>query len=375
MKYKTHMLTATAIIGLGAAPLSAETYQAATWLSNSSKIASEGYVQFAKDLEEASGGEIAFDVHLGGALLPAKETLQGVGRGVAQLGQITAAYVPADLPVNNVLGDLGIAVTDPFVGSFAVTEVRVKNPQIQAEWQGHNVIYAGSYATSSYYFQCTKPINNVDDVKGKKVRASVGAQVELLKMLGAVPVSVPASDIYSGLERGSIDCTLLADDALLGLKTVEAISHKTNLPMGSFMDGATWGFNGDFWAGLSAENRRLVLDEVATAIVRTQMGLTADDGRALEEAEKEGIEIFEPDDTLINARSEFLDAFIGNLAADSVEKRSIEDPSELIAQFAEAQEKWSKLLEGIDRTDEAALVALVKSEIYDQIDVESYGLK
>jgi len=375
MKRNSHILSATAALAMIAFPVLADNYQASTWLSTSSKIASEGYTGFAKSLNEASGGRLNFEVHIGGALLPAKETLQGVGRGVAQMGQVTAAYTPADLPLNNVVGDMGFTVTDGFVGAFAATDVRFNNADILAEWAGHNVVYGGSFGTSSYNFQCTSPIHGLADVQGKKVRASVGAQVDFLTSIGAVPVSVPGSDIYSGLERGSIDCTLLADDAMLGLKTVEVIKHKTGLPLGAFLGGATWGFNQDFWNDLAPADRRLILDELAIALVRTQMGLHADEGKAMAEANKRGIEMIDPDADLTAALADFMGSFVSDLPANSVEKRSIEDPTAIIQAYVAAQEKWAGLLEGVDRNDEAALVAIVQAEIYSKLDENTYAVK
>jgi TRAP-type transport system periplasmic protein len=374
MKFSKTALGLATALAVAATPALAENYQASTWLTMSSKVAAEGYTNYAKSVKEASGGAVNLEVHVGGVLLPAKETLQGVGRGVAAVGQITAAYTPADLPVNNVLGDMGFTSTDAFVSAFALTEVRLKNASIGAEWKKHNVVFGGSFSTSTYHFQCTKPIRKLADAKGLKIRASVGAQVEFLKSIGAVPVSVPGSDIYSGLERGSIDCTLLANDALLGLKTVEVAKYVTTLPMGAFYGGATWGFNRDFWKKLGNDNRRMMLNELAAVVVRTQMALAGDDKKALVEADKRKIEWIAPSADMTAALGDFMDTFIAKMPATSMEKRKVADPSDLIKEYLATEAKWKKLLNGVDRNDEAAMIAVVKQEIFDKIDEKSYGV-
>ncbi|MFC1885879.1 C4-dicarboxylate TRAP transporter substrate-binding protein [Thermodesulfobacteriota bacterium] len=376
IKKNVFFMVAVALV-MAATPalVKAKNYQASVWLSLSSQVAVEGYVNFAKSLKKASNGEVNFEVHVGGVLLPAKETLQGVGRGVAALGEITAAYIPADLPVNNVLGDLGFTATDSFVSAFTLTDVRINNAKITEEWNKHNIVYGGTFSTSTYHFQTMKPIRRLADAKGLKIRASVGAQVEFLKSIGAVPVSVPGSDIYSGLERGSIDGTLLANDALFGLKTVEVVKFVTMLPMGAFYDGATWGFNKDFWGKLSNKNRRIVLDELAKTVVRTQMALASDDTKAVAESNRRKIEWIKPAADLTEALNVFMKNFIATLPAKSMKKRKIPDPSDLIQDYLATEAKWKKLLKGVDRNDEAALIAIVKREIFDKVDEKTYGIK
>lgn len=37
-------------------------------------------------------------------------------------------------------------------------------------------------------------------------------------------------------------------------------------------------------------------------------------------------------------------------------------------------DKWAGLLDGVDRTDEDALTALVRANLYDKLDVTTYGM-
>lgn len=373
-KLFTRTVSALALVTM-AGIASADKYQATTWLGMSSKVTTEGFLGFAENLKAATNGEIDFETHVGGVLLPAAETLQGVGQGVAALGQVTAAYAPADLPINNVLGDMGFTAKDAFVGAFAVADVRINNDTARGEWEKHNIVYGATFSTSTYHFDCTKPLNSIADAKGLKVRASVGAQVDFLKSIGAVPVSVPGGDIYSGLERGSIDCSLLSDESLVGLKLIEVIKHVTRLPMGVFLGGATWGFNQDFWNNQSVENRRHILDNLAIALVRTQMGLAEGDKLAFTQSAEFGITWSEPSADMVEALAAFSENFVAELPAKSMEKRNIADPTDLINDYIAAEAKWTKLMEGVDRSDDAAMVALVKRELFDKIDVTSYGIK
>jgi len=69
----------------------------------------------------------------------------------------------------------------------------------------HNIHYLGR-AEFGVWFQIftNKYAKNLDDLKGQKIRVS-GTYEPFVKRLGAVPVTMPGSDIYTALERGTID--------------------------------------------------------------------------------------------------------------------------------------------------------------------------
>ncbi|USG61577.1 C4-dicarboxylate TRAP transporter substrate-binding protein [Sneathiella marina] len=374
MKKLTFLSMVTAFGLMGSTAL-ADSYQASTWLPQSATTVKVTYSDFAEAVKKGTGGEVSFDLHVGGALLPAAETLQGVSDGVAAVGDILSAYTPADLPLNNVVGDLGFLTDSSLVASFAAAEVKFTNQKLREEWLEHNVVFGGNWSTSEYHFRCGEEIRSLADVKGKRVRASVGAQIDFLKSIEAIPVSVPGSEIYTALERGSLDCTLVADESLQALKLGEVIKFSTEMPMGVFIDGATWGFNRDFWTEIGAKNRRVILDEMAKYIVLTQVGMLADDETATKDTQARGVKWLTPESDLALELEKFRSSYLQTLAKAEVEKRKIEDPSDIIDDYIKARDKWTKLLANVDKSDSDALIKLVRSEIYSKVDEKSYGVK
>lgn len=69
----------------------------------------------------------------------------------------------------------------------------------------HNIHYLGR-AEFGVWFQIftNKPTKTMNDLKGQKIRVS-GTYEPFVKQLGAVPVTMPGADIYTALERGTID--------------------------------------------------------------------------------------------------------------------------------------------------------------------------
>ena len=62
--------------------------------------------------------------------------------------------------------------------------------------------------TGPVHLLCGKEqIDTLEKLKGKKVRA-IGGYIQLFKSMGAVPVKIGFGELYSALDRGTVDCTV-----------------------------------------------------------------------------------------------------------------------------------------------------------------------
>jgi TRAP-type C4-dicarboxylate transport system substrate-binding protein len=365
----TTMATAMAIAG--------ERLTATAWTGPTHVMTTNDYTNFTKSVDTTTGGDITFDLHIGGSLLPAKAVLEGIRDGVADVGNIISAYIPADLPKNNLVNDLAFTIDDAMAVSFAVSEMNMKNEGLRTEWAKHGVVFGGGFSTPLYHFACVNPVRVLADLKGKKVRTAGGSHVEWIKHVGGVPVSVPFTDVYTGLERGSIDCVMLdATNLGSGFKIWEVAKSVTMVQMGSHVSGAQWIYNQNTWSGLSDEQRAVLFDEMAISSVRRQMDYSAQVEQSLQGSWERGLERIEPDQTLSDELAAFKAALVENLPQSSKEKRGIDvdEAAAIIADFQSYYSRWVALLADVDRSDEADLVAIVRSELYKGMDLATYGL-
>lgn len=368
MMKKPILMLAMAGLALSS-PVLADTYRATNWLQPIHTLNSEPYQKFSKELDKATQGRIAFTVYSGGTLVPAKATLQALRDGTAQLGIVYPGYTPAELPLNNVLVDLGFLVKDPMAAAFAYTEINLGDKDLIQEWQKQGVLFAGGYSTPSYNFMCVKPIRSLADMKGKKIRTAGGTQTDWVSSAGGVPVSVPIGDVYTGLARGSIDCTMAEVPNLINSKFIEVAKSITRLDMGT-VPGATYVLNPAFWKDLSAGDKKLMVTQMARGLADQQIAYAARAKQALQEAEGK-IEIIQPDQDLKDALQKFRASYIKALPQDSMKERRIKDPSSLIARYSELEAKWHDLLEKTDRNDAQAVAALLEKELYGKVDLNT----
>jgi TRAP-type C4-dicarboxylate transport system substrate-binding protein len=369
-----HVTLAAALLTATLMPAQAQTIQASNWLAPAHILNEFTYQKWAADVAAATNGRMKIEVFSSGSLVPAPSTMQGVRDGVAQVGVVYPAYTPSEQPLSNVVNDLVFASDDDFAAAFAWTELSFTHPKLTGEWKRNGGVFAGGYSTPVYNFICMKPVKALADARGLKIRTAGGTQTNWVRSLGAVPVSVPIGDVYSGLERGSLDCTL-SDPTNLdkGNKFWEVAKSVTLLPMGVVL-GANWVYNQGFWKGLKPEDRRMLLDTMAVASARAQVAYHVGVKAALDGSRQRGLQILEPGADLVARHTEFNKEFIGGLAKASVDTRKVADPSDLIAAYVELETKWKGLMKGVDRTNPDAVAAVLKQHLYGKIDEKTYGL-
>lgn len=381
MSFDLFRAVAVAALGtaLGAASLSgtasAETFSANTFFGPQHPLAKTGYTEFAAAVAKNSGGEIEFEVFSGGSLLPPRESIQGTGDNVAQVTYHAGTYTPSDLPLTNVIADLSFLSPDSWVMAFASTDFNMNYPGLQAEWRKNNVVYGGGYSSIPYRLICAKPVRTLADLKGAKLRMPGGAWDRFATFIGATPVNVPGSEMYTGLQRGSLDCAANGTDSLETFGLWDVVKGVNMVGLGVYFSGVQWAYNADFWQERTPHQRRVLLDTMAEYMVRTTAAYVQSGADAEAKASSQNVELIDPDATVSKALSDFAHQDQATVAQLAKERHGVADPEPLIKAFNATIEKWKGLLSGVDKSDLDALIALSHSEIYDKIDENTYGME
>ena len=370
-------LTATAALAL---PLAATTASAETdFIANSFYSAEHPlskftYVEWAEEVKEASGGDLVPEVYTGTVLLAPRATLQGIRDNVIQVGSHPAVYTPSEMPVAMAVQELGFNYDDALAMVMAITDFSMNNATQLQEWKDNEIVYLGGYATPPYLLFCREPVTNLEEIKGKRLRTAGSTVSKWVEEVGGIPVNVPSSEMYTGLDRGTLDCATNAGSDLIELSLWEVAPHTTVLPTGMYYSGPKWGYNPDFWASLTPEQRRMLMDVTAHAIARLGINYTKRAEEALVEAEAKGNTIHEPSEDLMQSVTRFREKSLADVYMIAEENYGLEDGKQVIDDFRTTFDKWKGLLEGVDRTDDQALAELLRSEVYDEIDETAYGV-
>ncbi|MBJ3778809.1 C4-dicarboxylate TRAP transporter substrate-binding protein [Acuticoccus mangrovi] len=332
------------------------------------------YVDWGPAVEKASGGDLVPDIYTGTVLLAPRATLQGIRDNVVQVGHHPAVYTPSEMPVAMAVQELGFFYSDALPVLLAVTDWSMNNPTQLAEWKDTGVVYLGGYSTPPYILFCREPVTNLEEIKGKRIRTAGSTVSEWVEEVGGIPVNVPSSEMYSGLDRGTLDCASNAGSDLIERSIWEVAPHTTTLSTGMYYSGPAWGYNPDFWASLTPEQRKILMTTTARAIAQLGINYTKRANEALDEAAAKGNTIHEPGEDLVASVKAFQEKSLANIYTTAEEKYGLENGKEVIDSFRATVDKYNGLLEGIDRNDEDALTELIETEIYDKLDPATYGV-
>ena len=271
----------------------------------------------------------------GGVLLGGRDTLKGVGDGVADMGTVVGFFTPRELRAYNV-GDLPLE-SDPWIGLRAVYEMSEENEAIQEEFANAGVRYLTNYTTGPVQLICNQPVGTLDDLKDLKVRAS-GPYGDTLRSLGVEVVNMSQADVYQALDSGLIDCNQNYYYAMLAYRQYEVGSHVLELDWGQNMSFGIV-MNANAYDGLSAEQRE-VLTQVSSDFVDH-----------LAEA------MIEADET---AKAAMVDGIDGD--AITVTELPEADRERLMAASAEVVDAWSAAA-GEDDVDGEALLSDLRGRV------------
>lgn len=344
------------------------------WFPDSHPLTRHGYLDIVKPLEAASNGQLRLRVFTGTALLPPGAHLSGLRDGIAQMTYHAGTYTPSDLPEDNVLAVLGIALQDNLVISAAVSDFYMNDPAMKEMFKRHRIVFLGGYATPPYVLMCRTKVESLADIRGKRIRMPGAIHAEWARSVGAVPVNVPSTEMFTGLEKGQLDCAANAGNDLRSRSLWDVAKHVTMIDLGSYFAGWQYAMNGQAWQRLSAANRRALLDTISDAIVDTAIAYQTESDGAIAEAPGKGVAVIRPGADLQQQLTTFNTTIARETAIrEGTERFRLRDAQGLVQRFEATVAKWQGLMQGVDRKDAAALKRILRENLYSRVDVATHG--
>jgi TRAP-type transport system periplasmic protein len=184
-----------------------------------SNFHSENLVQFANDVDKASGGKLKITVHPNASLFKAPDIKRAVQGNQAQVGEILLVNFQNEWPI---FGADGI----PFLADSydeAAKLWRAQKPLIDKKLgeQGMMVLYAVAWPPQGIYTNRT--LNSAADMKGLKWRAYSPATARIAELVGAQPVTVQAAELSQAMATGVVDSYMSSGSTGYDTKTYEHI--------------------------------------------------------------------------------------------------------------------------------------------------------
>ncbi|QAA92655.1 TRAP transporter substrate-binding protein [Pollutimonas thiosulfatoxidans] len=223
---KNAALGATASLGAIAAPALAQSTPTINWRLASSFPKSldtifGGSERMCKRISELTGGKFNIRAFPGGEIVPPFEVMGAVQNGTVEMAHTVSQYFSG---VDSAFTfDSGLPFGLNSRQQTAWFEKGGGKELLREFFKEYGIInfMGGNTGTQMGGF-FRKEINTVADINGLKFRIG-GMAGRIFEKLGAVPQQIPAGDVYSALEKGTIDAAEFVgpfDDEKLGFNKV-----------------------------------------------------------------------------------------------------------------------------------------------------------
>ncbi|MGG5807798.1 TRAP transporter substrate-binding protein DctP [Falsiroseomonas sp. CW058] len=278
--HRRHLLAASALLAAPAIPRAAGAQAAVTMrLSHQfppSHHNARVMQSFAEDVAARSGGQVQVQVFPAEQLARAAENFPGVARGAFEAAAAVNFQWGTTLPEMN-------AVTIPYLFTDIARIRRFPGSDAAHFLEGllerravRNLMWL--YTTRQSIFTSNRrPIVNLEDFRGLKIRGLNALTDHALTAVGAAPSSMPGPEVPQALQSGVLDAGLTDLSAAVSRRFYEIQRFGTVAPYFSVISHVY--VNPRWWGGLSAAHRGFI-EAAARKAEQDQMTVTEETAAA-----------------------------------------------------------------------------------------------
>jgi TRAP-type C4-dicarboxylate transport system substrate-binding protein len=284
---KSFVALATAVGFAAALPVHAQKWDLPSAYP-ASNFHTENLVQFANDVEKATGGKFKIQVHPNASLFKAPEIKRAVQGGQAQAGEILLVNFQNEWQI---FGADGL----PFLADSydeASKLWKVQKPMLDKKLgeQGMTVLYAVPWPPQGIYSK--KPLSSAADLKGIKWRAYSPATGRIAELVGAQPVTVQAAEVSQAFATGVTESMMSSGSTGADAKLYEHVKYwydtQAWLPKNAVI------VNKAAFDALDAATKQAVLKAAADAEVRGLAASKKANTESLDKLKAGGMQILPP---------------------------------------------------------------------------------
>src|SRR5210317_583017 len=219
------VLTAGLTLGL---PLQAATLKIATVTPEKSQWMKDMRAS-AKEIKERTEGRVQIKYYGGGVMGNDQKVLSRIRIGALQGGAFTPTALAAQYSNLNLYG-LPMVFDSEEEAAYARSRLDAK---LSAGLEEAGFVNFGFAAGGFAILMSNTPVDSLDDLRGKKVWIPEGDDISrrAMEAMSLSPVTLPLTDVLTGLQTGLIDIVAMSPIGALVLQWHTKIKYITELPL------------------------------------------------------------------------------------------------------------------------------------------------
>lgn len=242
------------------------------------------------NVQEMSNGEIEIEAFYSSSVVKSVETFDAAATGILDCDATGGGYQTGKNPAFQFVGDI--------MGGYATPAQQLSwlyygggREAAQKLYNQYGMELIGWIVYGQESFASTKPIAGLSDLKDWKFRSPPGMETKIFEKLGAKPIVMDFTEIFTALESGIIDgadASGLANNVGLGLYD---IAKYANYPGFHSMPSDHLACNKSVWDALPAHHKKIIQVAVSDIALKSALIFEKKNAEAVASLTAKGITI------------------------------------------------------------------------------------
>ena len=218
-----------------------------------SHIQSKLAESWCKEVNERTDGKVNITYYAGNTLTKAPQTYDAVVSQRADIGMSCILYTRGRFPLVDVIN---LPFGNPS-GKFATAAFNELYDEFKPdEFSDTKVMYLHAHGPGLIHTK-NKPVHTLAELEGMKIRSG-GPVSEIVKALGATPVSMPMSETYQALQKGVVEGACYPEETNKGWKMAEVVDYTIACYDTAYSTGFYVVMNKDKWNSLPSDVQKTI---------------------------------------------------------------------------------------------------------------------
>ncbi len=247
--------------------------------------------QYVDDIQVMSGGEIKVEMFYSSSVVKSVETFDAAATGILDCDMTGGAYQTGKNPAFQFVGDIMGGYDTPYQ-QLSWLYYGGGLDAAQKLYNKYDMQLVGWWVPGQESLASSKPIKSVADFKDWKFRSPPGMETKIFEKLGAKPIVMDFTEIFTALETGIIDgadASGLANNVGLGLYDI--VKH-TNFPGFHSMPSDHLACNKGIWDAMPDKHKRIMTTSMMALALRTALTFEKKNAEAAAQLRAKGVNIY-----------------------------------------------------------------------------------
>ncbi len=218
---------------------------------------SQWLARWAKEVEQKSGGEIAFKVFPGAQMGPPPKYYDLARTGRADVTWSGHGFTPGRFPLTE-LSNMPFLIGSAEIGTKVLNDAGLRAKYLDAEHKGTKVLVLLTHQPGNIHTAKT-PVRTIEDMKGLRIRFASQTIRDFIRALGATPRGLPPTQIVDQMQKGTLDGAFI-DYGGAGIAFRMGPVTKFTTEMYSYVASFSVNMNAKTWASLPPKLKKVIDD-------------------------------------------------------------------------------------------------------------------